>query len=156
MRSCLAIAVIASMCAPSSNALAQSSQTESVKYSCVIGEVGKTPAAVLSLEVLQPGASLEMNVTSWTIDNRQSATLRLVSIADDRMPEVFRVPVHGGLWLGSSAQLLLIRRQVLEQKISNLVVVTDGRIVNYSCERSRTKNTNLNSDSAQPSGGPQR
>ncbi|HRK08336.1 MAG TPA: hypothetical protein PLZ57_11250 [Pseudobdellovibrionaceae bacterium] len=164
MRFWSALAVIAAICGLSSTALAQALRTEgvpeeSVKFSCAIHEVGKAPAAVVSLEVLQPISSLNdrlvMNVTSWTIDNRQSATLRLVSIADDRMPDVFRVPVHGGLWLGSGAQLLLTRLQVLERQIRDLVVMTDGRAVGYSCERSRPQATNLNSD-AQPSGGPQR
>lgn len=162
MRSWPALAVIASMCVLSSKALAQSTQSDAAmgtKFSCAIHEVGKAPAAVLSLEVLQPVSSLSdrlvMNVTAWTIDNRQSATLRLVSIADDRMPDVFRVPVHGGLWLGSGAQLMLTRLQLLERQVRDLVVMTDGRAVGYSCERSRPQTTNLNSDT-QPSGGPQR
>jgi hypothetical protein len=86
-----------------------------------------------------------MNVTAWTIDNRQSATLRLSSIADDRIPDVFRIPVHGGLWLGSGAQLLLTRVQVLEGQIRDLVVMSDGRAIGYSCERSRPQPTNSNS-----------
>ncbi len=120
---------------------AQQTQADRRRFSCAIHEVGKAPAAVLSLEIVQPIVSLSdrltMNVTAWTIDNRQSATLRLSSIADDRIPDVFRIPVHGGLWLGSDAQLLLTRVEVLKGQILNLIVLSDRRAIGYSCERSR-------------------
>ena len=120
--------------------MAQQEPETLIRYSCAVSDVSRARAAVLSLELARPITGLRdqlvLNVTAWTIDNRQSATLRLASVSDDRMPDVFRVPVRGGLWLGSDAQLLLTRVQVLERRVSDLVVLSDNRAVGYSCHRS--------------------